>query len=309
MSASEPDTLRILVTGARGQVGSALPPALAHLGQVTAVGRHQLNLESDDSIRACVLALRPGLIVHTAAYTAVDKAESEPELARRINAEAVATLAHAAGQVGAAMLHYSTDYVFDGAKPAPYVEQDPPHPLSVYGQTKLAAERALAAAPIASIVLRVSWVYAATGKNFLATILRLAHERPELRIVDDQRGAPTSAPQIAHGTALLLEHALRHARATGATLQQVLAGRRGVYHMVAQGETTWCGFARAILRAAGIAGVPVHPIATSEYKTAARRPLNSRLNCEKIAAAFGVRLSPWDTALQEVLAAVQRPPS
>ena len=178
---------------------------LLTLGKVTAVSRNEMDLSSADSIRACILSIQPNLIVNAAAYTAVDKAESEPALAQSINADAVAIMAEEAKQIGAAILHYSTDYVFDGTKPAPYIESDPTHPLSVYGKTKLAGEQALTHAEIPHLILRTSWVYGARGKNFLRTILKLAAEKPELRIVADQTGAPTSSREIAIATALLVQ--------------------------------------------------------------------------------------------------------
>ncbi len=230
--------LRLLVTGCDGQVGWELQRALPPLGQVTAVGRNQMDLSSADSIRACIRAVQPHLIVNAAAYTAVDKAESEPALAQSINADAVAILAEEARKIGAAILHYSTDYVFDGSKSTPYLESDPANPLSVYGKTKLAGEQALAHAEIPYLVLRTSWVYGARGKNFLRTILKLAAEKPELRIVADQTGAPTSSSEIADATASLIQR--WHV--------QNQAEHSGIYHLVAAGETTWHGFAAEALR-------------------------------------------------------------
>ncbi|MES2220814.1 MAG: dTDP-4-dehydrorhamnose reductase, partial [Acidobacteriota bacterium] len=202
--------MRILLTGRDGQVGRELSRSLAKLGEVTATGRDELDLTSDYAIGDMVHEVRPQLIVNAAAYTAVDKAESEPDFAHRINAEAVGTLAAAAKSVGAAIIHYSTDYVFDGSKEMPYVETDRPHPLSVYGKSKLDGEKALAAAGIPYLILRTSWVYGAEGKNFLLNILRLAMERSELRVVNDQIGAPTWSRDIAKATASITEKWHQH---------------------------------------------------------------------------------------------------
>jgi dTDP-4-dehydrorhamnose reductase len=274
-----------LVTGRDGQVGWELQSALAPLGVVTAVSRKEMDLTSAESVRACIRSVRPNLIVNAAAYTAVDKAEAEPELARRINADAVALLADEAKRLGAAIIHYSTDYVFDGAKATPYVEEDTPHPLSVYGRTKLAGEQVLAAWGVPYLVLRTSWVYGARGRNFLLTILKLAAERDELRIVDDQTGAPTWSREIATATATIAQRWLLGAEgnvpdapttsaapdalteptaATPSTASAALAGTAasaaptasqerlaalsGIYHLTAAGETTWHGFAAEALR-------------------------------------------------------------
>lgn len=296
MTLAQSGKLRILVTGRDGQVGSELVRSMGSLGELKATSRAELDLTSDEAIAAAVRAFQPDLIVNAAAYTAVDKAESEPELARRINHEAVATLAAEAKSVGAAVIHYSTDYVFDGAKTAPYTEGDGTNPLSVYGKTKLAGEQALAAAGIPYLVLRTSWVYGATGKNFLLTILRLAQQKPELRIVADQTGAPTWSRDIAEATA--------------AIAAEWLPGRANseVYHMTACGSTTWHGFASQAIRLLSEAHPDQHeklarliPISTAEYPTAAVRPKNSQLDCSKLAAAFHWRLPKWDDSLAKVM--------
>ena len=295
MTAASSDQLRILLTGRDGQVGRELATTLAALGKVTATNRAELDLASDASIRAMVRALRPHLIVNAAAYTAVDKAESEPELARRINAVAVATLAAEAKAVGAAMVHYSTDYVFDGTKPASYVEEDPTHPLSVYGQTKLAGEQALAAAGIPYLVLRTSWVYGARGKNFLLTILKLAADKPELRIVADQTGAPTWSRDIAVATASIVKQWLPDFSTSG------------VYHLTAAGKTSWHGFAaeairmRTEMRAGQENFARLTAISTAEYPTPAVRPRNSQLACEKLKLVFDCRLPDWKASLEAVM--------
>lgn len=290
MSASR----RILVTGRDGQVGWELVRQLAPLGEVTATGRAELDLISDDSIRDAVRAVRPHLIVNAAAYTAVDKAESEPELARRINADAIKTLAEEARGVGAAIIHYSTDYVFDGAKTTPYVEADQPNPLGVYGRTKLAGERTLAAAGIPWLVLRTSWIYGARGKNFLRTILKLAVERPELRIVADQTGAPTWSREIATATTAIAAQWSRNGNDSG------------IYHLTASGETTWHGFAAEAIRLRALATPQQNfarlvPISTAEYPMPAARPRNSRFDCSKLALDFNCRLPGWKASLAEAL--------
>ena len=289
---------RILISGCDGQVGWELQRTLSRLGEVIAVNRTQMDLAMPDAIRTCVRAHRPSLIVNAAAYTAVDRAESEPEAAQAINATAVAVLAEEARQIGAAMIHYSTDYVFDGSQPAPYVESDATYPLSVYGKTKLAGEEALAGAGIPYLTLRTSWVYGARGRNFLLTILKLAAERPELRIVADQTGAPTAACEIASATAAIAERWL-----AGDPAQ-----RSGLYHLTASGKTTWHGFAeealrlRATLRPQESSRLArLTAISTSEYPTPAARPKNSQLNCEKLAQIFSVRMKDWKIALASVL--------
>jgi dTDP-4-dehydrorhamnose reductase len=277
--------LRILLTGATGQVGWELRRTLAPLGEVKFFDRFGLDLADTPPLVATVRALQPEVIVNAAAYTAVDKAESERDLAFAVNATAPRVLAEEAKRIGALLVHYSTDYVFDGEKDSPYVEDDPTHPLSVYGESKLAGEQAIERSGCRHLTLRTSWVYGPRGRNFYLTMLRLAKERPELKVVDDQVGAPTSSLEIARATAALLAK-----------------GAHGLYHMSAAGETTWCGFARAILKRAGIA-TPVAAIRTEDYPTPAKRPRNSRLDCSKLRRETGIALAGWEAALDEVAAA------
>jgi dTDP-4-dehydrorhamnose reductase len=274
--------LRILLTGGNGQVGWELLKALAPLGEIVAPDRAQLDLRDPARIREAVRAANADVIVNAAAYTAVDKAESERDAAFAVNAAAPGVLAEEAKKSGALLVHYSTDYVFDGAKAAPYVEEDEPNPLNVYGASKLAGERAIAASGCRYLILRTSWVYGPRGSNFMLTMLRLARERPELEVVDDQVGAPTSSLAIARATAQVLR-----------------PGTHGTYHLSAAGQTSWCGFARAILARAGSA-TPVTAIRTEDYPTPARRPRNSRLNCTRLRADFGLALAPWEEQLAEV---------
>ena len=280
--------MRALLTGGSGQVGSALKEALAPFGEVLAPRRSGMNLADPDSIVRVVRSFKPDVVINAAAFTAVDLAESQPGTAATVNAEAPAALAEEAKRLGARFVHFSTDYVFDGHKSSPYIETDAPAPLNVYGRTKLEGERRVIASGARYLILRTSWVYAARGKNFLNTILGLAAARPELRIVDDQRGAPTSAAAIATAVSEILH----------------LPWEGGLYHMTCSGETTWFGFAAAILdrRASGPAPALV-PITTSDYPTPARRPANSVLDNSKLFSAFGVRLPTWESALDSVLAA------
>jgi len=277
--------LRILLTGATGQVGWELRRTLAPLGEVKFFDRFGLDLADTPPLVATVRALQPEVIVNAAAYTAVDKAEAERDLAFAVNATAPRVLAEEAKRIGALLVHYSTDYVFDGEKALPYVESDPTHPINVYGESKLAGEQAIAKSGCRHLVLRTSWVYGPRGRNFYLTMLRLGKERPELQVVDDQVGAPTSSLEIARATATLLGKEAR-----------------GLYHMTAAGSTTWCGFARAILKAAGLA-TPVVAIRTEDYPTPAKRPRSSRLDCSKLRAEHGVSLAPWEQALAEVTSA------
>ena len=296
----------ILVTGATGQVGGELVRALSAqspLGPIAAPSRAELNLADPASIRTYVRALRPRWIVNPAAYTAVDRAETDREAAFAINAEAPRILGEEAARIGAAVLHFSTDYVFDGAGTMPYREDDPTGPLGVYGASKLAGEQALAASGAAHLILRTSWVYGATGKNFLRTLLRVAAEREQMSIVDDQHGAPTWARDLAR----LSVHVIAQARdASG------LRAFQGIYHATAQGETTWFGFAQQALKLRRRAEPATRfaeliPIPTSAYPTPAARPANSRLDCSKLSATFGYRMLDWQQALAEVLEEIPAP--
>lgn len=283
--------MNILLTGRNGQVGWELARALLPLGRVHACAHAELDLADAAVVRRTLDEVRPDAIVNAAAYTAVDKAESEPELASAINADAPVLLAQEAKQRGALLIHYSTDYVYDGAKAAPYIETDPTNPLGAYGRSKLAGEAGIRAAGADHLIFRTSWVYAARGANFLRTILRLAAEREELRIVADQVGAPTWARLIAEATA----HALRQA------MQERSSAKfeSGVFHLAAAGETSWHGFASAIV--AGRGGLRVQrvtPIVTADYPTPAKRPANSRLDTGAFRARFGLALPDWSDCLQ-----------
>ena len=304
---------RILVTGRNGQVGFELRRSLAGLGQVIAVGRDELDLADAGAIRRKVRETRPDLIVNAAAYTAVDLAESEQELAQAINGVAPGILAEEAKRLGAALVHYSTDYVFDGSKGAPYTEDDAPRPLSVYGRTKLAGERAIQAVDVPHLILRTSWVYGTRGKNFLLTILRLAREREELSIVDDQFGAPTWCRAIAEATGDIL----RQLEYGQLGFREACAIRRGIYNLTAAGQTSWHGFAAAILAHAAsarpgksefaLARVPMlRPIPTEQYPTPAARPRYSVLANAKVQRAFGVALPDWKTSLAACMSRVDR---
>lgn len=281
---------RILLTGSSGQVGYELLRSLQGLGEIVAVDRDHMDLADLDRVREVIRAVRPTLIVNPAAYTAVDAAESDPALAMRINAEAPAVLAQEARRLGAAMIHYSTDYVFDGTKAAAYSEDDPTCPINVYGRTKLAGEQAIQAAGIKHLILRTSWVYGVRGKNFLLTVLRLARERDELRIVADQHGSPTWCRTIADSTA----HIVAQIHCGGLSWEEI----SGVYHMTAQGSTSWHGFTEAILAHPSVERKPtVTPIATSDYPLPARRPGNSVLDCQRFMETF-CGLPQWDAALR-----------
>ncbi|NNB47085.1 dTDP-4-dehydrorhamnose reductase [Pseudomonas chlororaphis] len=286
--------LKILISGQHGQVSQALQQRLGNQYELIVPGRGLLDLTNPDAIRQQVRSLRPQLIINAAAHTAVDQAESEPELAFAINASAPGVFAEEARELGIPLIHYSTDYVFDGSKQAPYTEDDEPNPLSVYGQSKLAGERAIGAAGGEHLILRTSWVYSNTGKNFLLTMQRLLQEKPHLRVVADQIGAPTWASTIAASTAALIER-----------WQAGRPGAWGTYHLTAGGETSWFGFAQAIgehLLAQGKACATLEAIPSSAYPTPAPRPLNSRLDCSRLAREWSVVQPQWRSALHECLA-------
>jgi dTDP-4-dehydrorhamnose reductase len=287
--------IRILITGSNGQVGWELQRALCPLGEVIAVDRKRMDLASPDAIRETIRSVKPGIIVNAAAYTAVDKAESEPELAMAINGIAPGIIAEEARRLECFLIHYSTDYVFDGTKDVAYLEADTPKPLSAYGRSKLAGELAIQSAGVPHYIFRTSWIYSNRGHNFLRTILRLARERDELRVVDDQMGAPTWARALAESTALALAQALT---AQGLRLAH-LNETSGLYHVTAQGRVSWYGFAKAILDgAASGKAITLLPIATSAYPLPARRPANSSLSNSKFANTFGFALPAWGTTLR-----------
>ncbi|QGZ54002.1 dTDP-4-dehydrorhamnose reductase [Paraburkholderia acidiphila] len=295
--------LTILVTGVNGQVGFELLRSLQGLGRVVSCDRSVLDLSDLDRVRGFVRDLKPSLIVNPAAYTAVDKAETDVEAARRLNVDVPRVLAQEASELGSLLIHYSTDYVFDGTKPGPYVETDEPNPLNIYGRTKLEGERAIEEVGGKYLIFRTSWVYGLRGKNFLQTMLRFAREgRKEITVVDDQFGAPTWSRTIAACTAHI---AARYC--AGDVDADWWANRAGVYHLTAGGSTSWFGFARAIFEAANAEALCVEPTTGERFGAAARRPANSRLSCEKLEAEFGIRVPAWDKALVVCLEGFEGP--
>jgi dTDP-4-dehydrorhamnose reductase len=303
----------ILLIGNNGQVGRELNRMLPQLGELKSLGREHLDLSNPDEIRRAIRTFRPNLIVNAAAYTAVDKAESDEALARAVNAEAPGVMAQEAKAIGALLVHYSTDYVFDGSKTSPYSEEDPTNPQNVYGRTKLEGEVAIQRSGASHLIFRTAWVYATEGRNFLLTILRLATQREELKIVRDQIGAPTTSREIAKATALVLSQ--MRAKAGGASFPT--ADVSGIYHMTAAGETSWFDFAQAILEHARTvdartawfaAATSNHPLITrqiiaipsSEYLTPARRPAYSVLSNERLDRTFSVRLPDWQSQLHSI---------
>jgi len=295
--------MKILLLGKNGQVGWELQRSLAPLGEVLALDRHSApwcgDLSQPERLAQTVRDYRPDVIVNAAAHTAVDKAESEPELARCLNATAPEALAKAAAEVGAWLVHYSTDYVFNGQGDQPWQEGATTAPLSVYGQTKLEGEQAIATACSKHLIFRTSWVYAARGGNFAKTMLRLTGDRERLTVIDDQHGAPTGADLIADVTA----HAIRRV-----WQQEDLAG---VYHLVAAGETTWYGYASHVIAKARLINPDlvlkvneIAPVSTASFPTPAQRPLNSRLSTHKLQQAFGVVLPPWQQGVDRMLAEI-----
>ncbi len=287
--------MKILLLGANGQVGWELQRSLAPVGNLHAADRSQADLEEPDRLRALVAQVQPDVIVNAAAHTAVDKAESEPDRAQAINAEAPGLLAQLAAERGAMLVHYSTDYVFDGSGTCPWTEDDATGPLSVYGRTKLAGEDAIRASGARHLIFRTSWVYASRGGNFARTMLRLGAERELLRVIDDQIGAPTGADLIADVTA----HALRQAMAQGIS---------GTFHLAPTGQTSWHGYAQFVFDTARslkpdlpLKVQAVEAIPTSAYPTPAQRPLNSRLDTNRLRATFGLHLPHWHTGVLRML--------
>jgi dTDP-4-dehydrorhamnose reductase len=284
--------LRILLTGSTGQVGHELQRSLAPMGEVTALSHQQLDLTDTAAIRRMVRDLAPQLIVNAAAYTAVDQAENEQELAFAVNGVAPGVLAEEALNLGALLVHYSTDYVFDGTKNGAYAETDPANPQSIYGKSKLAGEQAIQAVGGKYLIFRTSWVYGTRGKNFLLTILKLAKERDSLRVVADQIGAPTWCRSIAEATA--------------AAVQGWAAEKSGLYHLSCRGHTSWHGFAQAILRnypsnLLKVSAENVEAINSEQYPLPAKRPANSVLDNTKLKEAFGIVLPDWREAMEQAM--------
>ena len=304
--------LRILLTGKKGQVGAELAALLPRLGEVAAFKRQELDLAIPDEVRRAIRNVQPNIIVNAAAYTAVDQAEREEKQARILNTDAPALMAEEAKKIGALLVHYSTDYVFDGSSSVPYAETDPTGPLNVYGKTKVAGEEAIRAVGVAHLIFRTAWVYGTTGRNFLLSILRLATEREELKIVRDQIGAPTWSREIAKGTVRVLQQYFEQGGEANSRF-------RGIYHMTAAGQTNWHEFAKAILEEASQMprGIPwfetatkgqplvtrrVTAIATEEYPTPARRPAYSVLLNSRLKQDFGLELPAWSLQLRAVFA-------
>ncbi len=290
----------ILLIGNNGQVGFELATLLPALGRVCPVDFPEIDLSCPDSIRAIVRDSHPDLIVNAAAYTAVDKAESEPDLCRAINATAPAILAEEAIRLGATLIHYSTDFVFDGAKRAPYSEDDTPNPVSVYGRTKLEGDNAIRASGVNHLIFRTAWVYGRRGKNFLLTLQRLAAEGKPLRVVADQIGCPTWSKIIAETTVTILGRLAPAGDVAGIFPSGGRSSRdavNGLYNLVCTGATSWHGFAREFIPAP----IPITPISTADYPTPARRPAYSVLDCTKLQQTFGISLPPWQSALQNCL--------
>ncbi|NMG05948.1 dTDP-4-dehydrorhamnose reductase [Brasilonema sp. UFV-L1] len=295
---------RILLTGSTGQVGWELQRTLMTLGEVISVGREisscglRIDLSQPNTIRHVIREVQPELIVNPAAYTAVDKAESEPELAMAVNGTAPGVIAEEAKLLGAGVIHYSTDYIFNGHQATPYTEQDEPCPQNIYGKTKLAGEKAIQAVGVPHLILRTSWVYSLRGKNFLLTMLKLAREREELRVVDDQVGAPTWSRMIAESTAQIVSQGTQD-------LIGFLSRKNGIYHLTATGQTSWYGFAKAIFEYDSQRNEykleKVVAIPSEQYPTPAKRPAYSSLDTEKISRVFGLVLPNWQRNLELVL--------
>jgi dTDP-4-dehydrorhamnose reductase len=299
--------LKIVIVGRNGQLAWEANQRFQGVGEVVCIGRPELDLTNIGGVRAEIRRIRPSVLVNTAAYTAVDQAESEPDVAMKINSEAPAVMAEEMKRLGGQFITYSTDYVFDGKKASPYNESDPTAPLNVYGASKLSGERAVEGIGGSYLIFRTSWVYGARGKNFLKTILKLAAERPELRIVDDQVGAPTCSRDLADATRKIIEQLAAQSSSARISIGEALGDRRGIYHMTAAGSVSWCGFATAILEEMGKRGLSkaglakIVPIPASEYPTPAARPQNSRLCNDKLKNTFGVKLPPWRESLTAVM--------
>lgn len=287
---------RILITGKDGQIGWELQRSLASLGEVTATDRRTLDISDPAVIRRVIREIRPQIIVNAAAYTAVDQAESDAVTVMAVNGVAPGIMAEEARRLGAVLIHYSTDYVFDGARQTPYTEEDAPHPLNEYGSSKLAGERAIQDIGGAYLILRTGWVYGWRGRNFLRTILKLAAEKDELRIIDDQTGSPTWSRAIAELTGQIIARRIDRADAA-----ECLGECAGIYHITAKGETSWYGFAKRIMeKKEGVTGrrmTRLSAIATSEYPVAAKRPSYSVLSNRKLVQTFGLDMSSWETMI------------
>jgi len=302
---------RILLTGVIGQVGGELLPLLQPMGKVIPADLPDFNFLDSASVRRFARDCKPDWIVNPAAYTAVDKAESERDLAYAINADAPRVLGEVAKELGIPIIHFSTDYVFNGAGTKPWVEDDETGPLGVYGASKLAGEQALAATGAAHIIFRTSWVYGCRGKNFLLTILPLAMQREELRIVDDQYGAPTWSRDLARLVEHVMDITIQASARAGMTAEEQVRSVQGVYHAVNSGETTWFGFAQEFLRRVAEARPHARiarlvPISSSEYPTPAKRPSNSRLDCSRLREVFGFTMPPWQESTAAVISEVLR---
>lgn len=290
------DANTVLIIGRNGQVARSLDETLtSHGHSVIKIGRPEVNLADPRTISNAIIAARPRWVINSAAYTAVDRAEDEPEAARAANAEGAQAAAEAAARIGAPIVHFSTDYVFDGEKRTPYVETDPVSPIGTYGQSKLAGEMLVANANPKHIILRTAWVFSPFGNNFAKTMLRLNQERPAINVVDDQHGNPTYAPDLADVVRQIVNRLEE---------PSLPSDRFGVFHAVNAGPTTWCGFAKAIIAGAADRGAPsadVHPIETKDYPTKAQRPAYSMLSTDKLARIYGIRLRPWTEALSDAL--------
>jgi dTDP-4-dehydrorhamnose reductase len=289
---------RVLILGAQGQLGIELQRTFLSAGDVTALGRDRCDLSRPETIREAIAEVRPVFVLNAAAYTAVDRAESESDLAMKVNGEAVGVLAEEARKLDALLIHYSTDYVFDGSKAEPWVEDDAPNPINTYGASKLAGERNIEQVGGRHLIFRTSWVYSPHGQNFLRTMLRLGQEREKLRVVNDQMGAPTTAAELAMGTRVVIDRLDANNSLQGGDWS-------GIYHMTCAGETSWCGFAKEIFNKAvppehkawpEVVGIP-----DTEYPTPAKRPKYSVLSNSKLGARFGVALPSWEDALAETL--------